>query len=204
MIPKRIYTIWIGDEMPELARECIETQKIPGYEHILIDNNNYLRGNRYVDECMASKNYGKAADYLRMYYLQEGGIFLDADTKVLKPFDDVLDNELFVCKEENQYIANGIFGVIPHHPMLAHYLGIVDRNYIGTGELVFQPGMFLWTELVTYSEWTPRIKVYDADWFLPYDHQYNTTKITENTHTMHYYMKSWLKHNNKNASSAVK
>lgn len=194
-IPKRIYTIWIGPEMPELIKKCIDTQKIDGYEHILIDNSNYYRC-RYVDECVSAKKWGKAADYLRMHYLQNGGIFLDADTEVLKPFDDVLDNEMFVCEEENKFIANGIVGVIPNHPMIKHYLEIVSENFIGSGDLVFQPGMYLWTELVKYSKWSSNIRVYPSDWFLPYNHQSNVTNVTENTHTMHFYLKSWLTHNN--------
>lgn len=192
MIPKNIISMWIGGDMPELAKECVATHKQEGYNHIWIDNSNYVRGIRYVDECMEAGNYGKASDYLRLYYLYEhGGIYMDADSKIIKPLDDVLDHEMFVCEEENMFVANGIIGAVPHHPMLKHYMGIIDRNFLGSGELVFQPGMYLWTELVKYSEWTPRIKVYPAEWFLPYNHQTKVTKITENTHCIHFYFKSW-------------
>lgn len=191
MIPKKIYTVWIGPEMPDFIKKCIETHKLDGYEHILITNENMYH-NKYVDECLAAEKWGKAADYLRMHYLLEGGIYLDADTKVLKSFDDVLDNEMFVCEEENKFIANGIVGVIPNHPMIKRYLELVDTNFIGSGELVFQPGMYLWTELVKYSQWSPNIKIYPSDWFLPYNHQTNTTTLTENSHTIHYYLKSWV------------
>lgn len=195
LIPKIITSIWIGPEMSDLVRECIDSQKIEGYKHRLIINENVMPTLYipYVDQCIKAEKWGKAADYLRMYYLYEtGGIFLDADTKVIKPFDDVLDNELFVCEEENMFIANGIFGVIPKHPMLKHYMEIVESNFIGSGDLVFQPGMYLWTELVKYSKWSSSIKIYPADWFLPYNHQNKQTNITKNTHTMHYYLKSWI------------
>lgn len=194
MIPRKIYTIWIGPEMPELIQNCIASQKIEGYEHILIDNSNYYHC-KYVDECVSAEKWGKAADYLRMHYLLNGGIFLDADTAIIKPFDDVLNNTMFVCEEENKFIANGIIGVVPNHPMIKHYLNIVETNFIGSGDLVFQPGMYLWTELVKYSKWSADITIYPTDWFLPYNHQNNITTITENTHTMHYYLKSWLKNN---------
>jgi len=90
------------------------------------------------------------------------------------------------------FIANGIVGSVANHPMIETYLNIVSTNFIGSGDLVFQPGMYLWTELVKYSKWSPNIKIYPADWFLPYNHQSKQTKITENTHTMHFYLKSWL------------
>lgn len=192
LIPRNIISMWIGGPIPELAKECLNTHKQPGFEHIFIDNSNYLKGNRYVDECMEVGNYGKASDYLRMYYLEKyGGIYMDADSKIIKSLDDVLDDEMFVCEEENQFIANGIIGSIANHPMLKHYMGIINRNFLGKGELVFQPGMYLWTELVKYSQWSPKIKIYPAEWFLPYNHQSKITRITDNTHTIHYYLKSW-------------
>ncbi len=118
---------------------------------------------------------------------------ISGSAEVLKPFDDVLDNEVFACEEENMFVANGIIGAVPHHPMLQHYKKLIDENFRGTGELVFQAGMYLWTELVKHSEWSKGVKLYAPEWFLPYNHQTDTLKITENTHTNHYYLKSWLK-----------
>jgi len=191
IIPKKIYTIWIGEEMPEIVKDCIKSQQIDGYEYIFINNDNYLKGNKYVDECIRAKKWVKAADYLRVYYLLSGGIYLDADTKVVKPFDDLLEHEMFVCEEENKFVSNGIFGVSPNHPLLTEYLRSVETNFIGSGDMVFQPGMYLWTELVKSGRW-PNIKIYPPDWFIPYNHQTNKTNITENTHTYHYFLKSWL------------
>ena len=93
-------------------------------------------------------------------------------------------------EEENQFVANGIVGAIPHHPLIKHYLGLIERNFIGSGELVFQQGVYLWTELTKHSEWSKGVKLYPPDWFLPYNHQTKQTNITENTHTMHYLLLS--------------
>lgn len=198
MIPKKIISMWIGPDMPELAKECIETHRNqPGFEHIFISNDNYHHS-KYVDECMSAGNFGKASDYLRLYYLYEyGGIYMDADSKIVKSLDDVLDHEMFVCEEENMFIANGIIGAVPKHPMIKHYMELIETNFIGSGNLVFQPGMFLFTELVKHSKWTPGIKIYSAEWFLPYNHQNKTMNITEKTKTIHYYLGTWLKEQNK-------
>lgn len=197
MIPKRIISMWVGPSQPELVKKCIATHKLEGYEHIFIDNGTQIDEEfitPYFLECWQAGRWGKLSDYLRICYLEKyGGIYLDADTEVLKPFDDVLDNEIFACEEENMFVANGIIGAIPHHPMLQHYKKLIEENFRGTGELVFQPGMYLWTELVKHSEWSDGVKLYSAEWFLPYNHQTDTLKITENTHTNHYYLKSWLK-----------
>lgn len=199
MIPKTIISMWVGPKRPELVEKCTATHKLLGYEHIWIGNETSIDkefDTPYFKECIEAGHWGKLSDYLRICYLEKyGGIYLDADTEILKPFDDVLDAEIFCCEEENKFIANGIIGAIPHHPMLAHYKKLIEDNFRGTGEMVFQPGMYLWTELVKYSEWSPVVKIYPAEWFLPYNHQSGVKNITKNTHTMHYYLKSWLKKN---------
>lgn len=188
--------MWIGPEMPDLAKMCVATHKQDGYEHMWIDNSFDLSEYmcQYLYECLQSKNYGKASDYLRMVMLEKyGGIYLDADTEVLKSFDDVIDTNMFVCEEANYFVANGIIGAVAHHPLIQEYLGKLTRNFRGSGELVFQPGMGLWTECIKQGPWVNQIKIYPAEWFLPYDHNTGITKITENTHTNHYYLKSWIK-----------
>lgn len=191
-IPKNLITIWIWPEMPEKIKECAKTHKLEWFNHIHITNDNYYHC-KYVDECMDAWMPWKACDYLRMYYLyQHGWVYIDMDCTILKSFSDVLDNEMFVCEEENKFIANGIVGAVKNHPMLAHYLHEVETNYIGSWSQIFQPWMYFWTELVKYSQWTPNITIYPTDWFLPYNHQTGLTNITENSHTNHFYLKSWI------------
>jgi len=59
-IPKKIWTVWIteeGNEIPELIKRCIASQKIPGYEHnvITLADAEKLRHIPYVDQCLNSK-----------------------------------------------------------------------------------------------------------------------------------------------------
>ncbi len=194
--------MWIGPSQPEIVKKCVITHKLEGYEHLWIDNDTEIDEEfrtDYFQECFDAGNWGKLSDYLRICYLEKyGGIYLDADTEVLegKNFDHVLNNQLFCCEEENMFIANGIIGAVTNHPMLKVYKKLIEENFRGGGELVFQPGMYLWTELVKYSKWSQDIRVYPAEWFLPYNHQTNVTNITRNTITTHYYLRSWLKNNN--------
>lgn len=194
MIPKRIISMWIGSEMPDLVKKCVATHKLDGYEHLWIDNTNYHEFDcDYLKECTDAELWGKASDYIRMAALEKyGGIYLDADCEVLKTFDDVLDDDLFVCEEANYFVANGVIGAISHHPLIKDYLGKLTRNFKGSGELVFQPGMGLWTECIKQGPWKNVIKIYPAEWFLPYNHQTGVTNITENTHTNHFYLRSWI------------
>ena len=176
--------------MPELIAKCVKTHKLPGYEHQLCTLDNCARP-KYVAECIEAKQWAKAADYLRIYYLfHHGGIYLDADVEVLKPFDDLLEQQMFVGEEENHFVSNAIIGSVAHHAILADFLGKVDRNFIGSGDLIFQPGMYLWTEIVRYSK---NVRIYPPEYFLPYNHHQDVMKKTENSYTIHYFSKSWLK-----------
>lgn len=191
-IPKRIISIWLGGEMPELIKECVATHQLDGYELLMITNDNYHHC-EYVDDAIKAKRWAKATDYLRMYYLNlYGGIYVDSDMKILKPFDDLLENDMFVCEEgSNGFIANSIVGSIDHHPALIDYLETLERNFKGSGDLTFQPGMQLWTDTLKLKRHERGFTVYNQDFFLPYNWQTGETTITENTHTYHYYSQSW-------------
>lgn len=176
--------------MPEWIAKCLETHIVAGYEHRFITLDNCYH-NKYIDECLEAERYAKAVDYLRMHYLnEEGGIYLDCDVKVVKPFDDVLDNAMFCGQEKNGFISNAIIGAEAGHPILEKYLKTVTDNFIGSGDLVYQPGMYLFTELVTYNP-VSAVTVYPPDWFLPYDWQTDVMETSNNTHTIHYFNKSW-------------
>ncbi len=176
--------------MPEWIKECVKTHGIEGYDHELITLENCFKGTRYIKECIEAKRWAKAADYLRIHYLNKyGGVYLDSDVKVLKPFYDLLQDKMFVGEEENGFVSNAIIGSIPEHPILQDYLGKVERNFIGGGDLVFQPGMYLWTEITRYSK---DVSIYPPEYFLPYNHHLNRTIITENTRTIHFFNKSWV------------
>lgn len=195
MIPKRIITIWLSDNpvYPELIEKCIATHTIPGYEHHLYTLQNCDKP-PYVAECIKFGKWAKAADYLRMWYLHhDGGIYLDADVEVLKPFDDLLEQPMFVGAEENGFVSNAIVGAVPGHPLIEEYLKIVDDNFKPAGSLIFQPGMFLWTELTRYRHNTADdIRIYPPEYFLPYNHHMDRLQVTPNSYTIHHFSRSWV------------
>jgi len=110
MIPKTIHFCWLsGETMPAKMRRCRASWRrhLPGYAYALWDW-------RRVEACRAEsgfdfawvrhwyerKNYAFAADYLRLWALwREGGIYLDVDVEVLKPFDALLARGLLLGEE---------------------------------------------------------------------------------------------------------
>ena len=105
MIPKTIHYCWFsGEAYPAKIRKCIDSWKrhLPGYQFKLwtLDSFDLSAAPRYVQEAVKHRKWAFAADYVRMYALYtEGGIYLDSDVLVLKPFDDLLDHNFFSAIE---------------------------------------------------------------------------------------------------------
>ena len=195
MIPKIIFTIWLNSDkkFPEWLEKCIKSREIEGYSNRIITLEN-CDHNKYVDECLSRgdvKGWVKASDYLRAYYVyHNGGIYLDADTEVLKPFDPLLNDKMFLCYEDNKFLPNGIFGAEKGHKSLKKFLDIVD-TLDGKNDSVFQNGMQQWTPIMYEARRNGEAIIYPPEYFIPYNHYTGKTNITENTYTFHYYNKSW-------------
>ena len=101
MIPKKIHFCWLsGGGMPLWIQKCINSWKevMPDYEVIHWDRNKFnIESVPFVNEAYSAKKWAFASDYIRLYALyKEGGIYLDADVFVRKPFDRFLIYNFFV------------------------------------------------------------------------------------------------------------
>jgi hypothetical protein len=144
-IPKLLHYCWLsGEEKPDFIKECMETwtQVMPDYEIMCWDMERApLSRSSYLRELCEAKKWQTASDYIRLYALEKyGGIYMDTDIKVYKPFDPFLHHSAFTCTQVNPAIferqiregdpeAVGIeaafMAAIPHHPwivdLLKHY-----------------------------------------------------------------------------------
>lgn len=104
MIPKVIHYCWLsGEPFPKKIRRCMETwQKVmPEYRLQLWDTNNFdINSVPFVKQAYEHRKWAFAADYIRMYVLyHQGGIYLDSDVKILKPFDPLLNHRFMSSLE---------------------------------------------------------------------------------------------------------
>ncbi len=197
MIPKKIWTAWLGGEPSPQIQRYIDTQKIPGYEHHLITLENCKKTSSYVMDAIAAKKYVKAVDFLRMQYLyEEGGIFLDADVEILpdKNFDDLLRHKMFGATENNGFIGVAVMGSIPGHPFVKEWMAWVQKWFKGDDDKNFESSM----EPVVhgYYSWgwdKDGFELVDTNILYPYDHQRNTVEVEPGTITYHHFLKSWVK-----------
>lgn len=109
MIPKIIHYCWFGrGEMPELAQKCIESwhKYMPDYEYKLWNEDNFdVNSVPYVKEAYEARKFAFVTDYVRLYALYtEGGIYMDTDVEVLKPYDDLLSLPAFTGYEGSKFM----------------------------------------------------------------------------------------------------
>ena len=109
MIPKIIHYCWFGrGPMPPMALKCIESwhRFMPDYEYKLWNEDNFdVNSVPYVKEAYEARKFAFVTDYVRLYALYtEGGIYMDTDVEVLKPYDDLLGLSGFTGYEGSKYL----------------------------------------------------------------------------------------------------
>lgn len=127
MIPKIIHYCWFGKgEMPELVERCVASWKMhmPDWEYRLWSEDNFDIPStpKYVQEAYAAKKYAFVSDYVRLWALErEGGLYMDVDFEVYKPFDDLMEQyDAFAGYEGSKRnpVMMGVIAAKAHHPWL--------------------------------------------------------------------------------------
>ena len=107
MIPKKIHYCWFGrGQMPPMALKCIESwhRFMPDYEYKLWNEDNFdINSVPYVKEAYEARKFAFVTDYVRLLYT-EGGIYMDTDVEVLRPYDDLLELSGFTGYEGSKYL----------------------------------------------------------------------------------------------------
>ena len=215
MIPKIIHLCWLsGDPYPRKIQFCIDSWKkyLPGYEIMLWDTNRFdVNAIPWTRKAFGAKKYAFAADYIRLYAVYNyGGIYLDSDVEVIRPFDDLLDLPYFVGSEAGpEGIELAAFGAEKGSEWVKYALDYyADRDFIlDNGEMSMTPMPSLMGDRIREKyQWTPiggisefdrdpsKFCVFPQDWFgaRPFDGKGGMRYyITENTRSIHHYANSW-------------
>lgn len=209
MIPKIIHYCWFGkNDKPLLAKKCIESWNkfCPDYEIIEWNEDNFdIYLNEYTKWCYENKKYAFLSDYIRLLVIEQyGGIYLDTDVEILKSLAPLLEYDLYLGFENNEYINTGLgFGAIPNHTfvkdMIREYDELLDGKHgtIGCPELntaaLKKNGLIL-------NGQTQNLKnaiVFSKEYFNPYDSSTGIKTVTQNTYSIHWYAGSWMSNKSK-------
>lgn len=207
-IPKIIHYCWFGEkEKPEIVQKCIKSWKqyLSDYEFIEWNEQNFdVSCNSYVREAYQARKFAFVSDYVRVYALyNQGGIYLDTDVEVFKPFDDLLHHESFWGFEQENYIATSTIGAKKGNQLIKLFLNSYneknfikeDGSYNDLTNVAIVTGLLKNIGLKMNGQ-IQEIKghgtFYPQSYFSPFDYINCRKFITENTYTMHHFYKSWL------------
>ena len=204
MIPKIIHQIWLGDQTKR-PNELLNSwkEKNPTWQYKLWTEKNLpmLRCQQQFDtvECQVGK-----ADILRYeVLLNEGGFYIDADSKCLEPLDDFfVDNDSFCCWE-NEYVrtglmANGFLGATKNNVLIKDLVDGIERMDSQVIKEITEYtcwqvlGPQYLTDRVTTIPYT-KIRIYPSHYFLP---QYYLKWMpryegSEKVYSDHYYFSTY-------------
>lgn len=125
-IPKTIHYFWFGgNELTDLTKKCIKSWKkyCPDYELKLWNESNFdIHCCKFVEEAYKEKKYAFVTDYARFWVLnQEGGIYLETDSELLKPIDEFLEVGAFLGLGKDN-VTLSIIGCVKNHSLCTRVL----------------------------------------------------------------------------------
>lgn len=217
MIHKTLHYIWLGGDKPELIKQCISSWKrylkdyeITEWNESNIDISNYdpiLK--QFWEESYTNKKYAFCSDITRLYIMRDnGGVYVDTDVEFIKPLSDSFLDTPFLCRNNpTQEINNGcIWADIKDSKLasacirwFAERLQTRKESY-GTGWIFNRILdsyfiMFGYDRHIKDTQDVVGYKIYPTDFFCPMNIMNKGLYKTENTISIHHYMKSWKPQN---------
>lgn len=217
MIPKIIHYCWLSnDPIPTELQTCMESWRkyLPEYELILWNFDRFPKSqSKWVNDAFDNKKYAFAADYIRIYALYHyGGIYLDMDVEVVKPFEPFLNLNTMLGYENSKSggLEVAAFGVQKHSPWMKACLDYYDTrvfvNEDGSFNVQPLPGVikrclerngYKLCKVVNLQEAERmmddcEIPVFPFEYFSPKNHVNGKIYNTPKTVTIHHFAGSWL------------
>ena len=213
MIPKIIHYCWFGGHpLPKSAIKCIESWKkfFPDYEIKEWNEDNFdVNQIPYTEQAYKAGKYAFVSDYARFKILYEyGGIYFDTDVEVIKSFDDIIEKGPFMGLESNDPILINPGLGIGALPKMSIYKELIEeyskKDFTkNDGSLDLTTIVSITTELFKRKTikksseilFTDGISIYPQKYFNPFDDITGKLIISDETHSIHWYSKTWIETN---------
>lgn len=202
-IPKIVHYCWLSDDpIPEDFLRYIAGWKkhMPDYEFIKWDFTRFDKfSSQWVCEAFDNKKYAFACDYIRLYAIYHyGGIYMDMDIEVLKPFDDLLESEyMFAVERENElWFEAGCFGVAKGNGFIKACLDYYEGRHFVTCD-GFDQRPLPQIMYSVYQNMNINIPVMGWTTFTAKSYETGIEMPTEETYAVHHFAGSWKTENEK-------
>ncbi len=219
MKPKTIHYCWFGhNPLPEIVQKCLDSWRIymPDYEIRKWDESNIdIESSAFMREAYEMKKFAYVSDYARYWVLKEnGGVFLDTDVELIKPFSQLLDCDVVLginkhVKKNVVFVNPGVFmAAAKGNELISEVLSFYDGLHFvgnnGTPNYQFSSPRVLTSILIKHYGFKVtdetqilkgNVKVMGSEYFDPINPRRlfgNKLEITENTVAIHHGAGSWL------------
>ena len=135
-IQKTIHYCWFGNsKLPELAQQCIASWHafMPDWQYKFWNEDLFdVNSHPYTQEAYKAGKFAFVSDYVRLFALEhEGGVYLDVDFEVFKPFDDLLKYKAFAGFEGSNHrpLMMGVCASIAHGEWVAEMLDAYQNRH---------------------------------------------------------------------------
>ena len=122
MIPHIIHYCWFGkNPLPELEQRCLASwhKHMPNWEYRWWNEDTFDISSAplYVRQAYEAKKFAFVSDYVRLWALEKfGGLYMDVDFMVYRPFDDLMDKYAAFAGYEGSKRNPVMQGVIASEP----------------------------------------------------------------------------------------
>ena len=207
MIPKTIHYCWFGhNPLPTSALRCIASWRkhFPDYEIKEWNESNFdVDCIPYVKRAYEHKKYAFVSDYARFAILyQHGGIYFDTDVEVIRDMEDVLSKGSYMGMENLKVNPGEGMATEAYAPLLKEIMDYyatlqfadAEGNLLHEGTVVKHTTTVLERQGYKQNGELQQIGgflIYPNDWFNPLEDTTGRLNITANTHSIHWYTKTW-------------
>lgn len=207
MIPKIIHYCWFGEgQIPEKEQKCIDTWKkfFPDYEIKRWDESNFdVNGTNYSKQAYEKKKYSFVSDYARAKILfEEGGLYLDTDVEIIKPFPKLVDGNGFMGFERRHFLGTAVLAAEKENEIIGKLLsyyekhdfltedGVMDNiaNVSMLTDIMKEYGLELGGERQTVAGF----EVFNREFFYPKKLDEDEFRIADETCAIHKCSNSWM------------
>lgn len=206
-IPKIIHYFWFsGDPYPEKVQRCLDSwhKHCPDYEFKLWNLENYHTDNVFCNEALSNRVWAFASDFGRCDVLYRyGGIYLDLDVELLKPLDDLLYDDGFLCFESADGVDPGSgMGCVKGNPIWGEICNKYEGLHFINDDGSFNKVNILRQYTSVLEEHGLRrtgiyqnfenVAVYPPLVLSPYSYQTGVDSRYEKTYGVHHWVSAWI------------
>ena len=207
MIPKIIHYCWFGNgPIPEKEQKCIETWKkfFPDYEIKRWDESNFDYSSCvFSKQAYEKKKYAFVSDYARAKILfDEGGLYLDTDVEIIKPFPHMLDGNGFMGFERRHFLGTAVIAAEKGNEIIKKLLDYYEQHefLMKDGSMDNIANVSILTDIMKEygvelggtRQTVAGFEIFNREFFYPKKLGENDFRITDETCAIHKCSNSWM------------